>query len=239
MKIKLLVAAAATVVASSAMAQSAFEGFYGQLGIGYENNTFGSNTLNVGAKAGSSDSGTGGQISAPSSTAGGFSGTIGLGYNYSVSPQWLFGLGVDYNPLNLTSNSVAACNGCGAQQVTTKVSNRFNVFVTPGYVIDKDKLFYLKAGFSMEQVQYNLPAGPNTFTNTYNPTSNANGYIVGLGYKQLVDKNIYVFGEGNYMGYSKVSQSGTGNNATGTSQSIATTTTPSAYQFLVGVGYKF
>jgi hypothetical protein len=36
MKIKLLVAAAATVVASSAMAQSAFEGAYGQLGVGYQ-----------------------------------------------------------------------------------------------------------------------------------------------------------------------------------------------------------
>lgn len=36
MKIKLLVAAAATVLASSAMAQSAFEGAYGQLGIGYQ-----------------------------------------------------------------------------------------------------------------------------------------------------------------------------------------------------------
>ncbi|QWD08722.1 carbohydrate porin [Polynucleobacter paneuropaeus] len=238
MKIKLLVAAAATVVASSAMAQSAFEGFYGQLGIGYENNTFGSNTLNVGAKAGSSDSGTGGAISGPSSTAGGFSGTVGLGYNYAVSPQWLVGLGVDYNPLSLTSNGNAVCNGCNTQS-TVKVSNRLNVFVTPGYAIDKDKLVYLKAGYSMEQVQPNLPAGPNTFTNTYNPSSNASGYIVGLGYKQMVDKNIYVFGEGNYMGYSKLSQSGTGNNATGASQSIATTTTPSAYQFLVGVGYKF
>ncbi|QWD22880.1 outer membrane beta-barrel protein [Polynucleobacter paneuropaeus] len=238
MKIKLLVAAAATVVASSAMAQSAFEGFYGQLGVGYENNTFGSNTVNVGAKAGDPTSGTGGTISGPSSTAGGFSGTVGLGYNYAVSPQWLVGLGVDYNPLSLTSNGNAVCNGCSAQS-TVKVSNRLNIFVTPGYAIDKDKLVYLKAGYSMEQVQPNLPASANTFTNNYNPTSNANGYIVGLGYKQLVDKNIYVFGEGNYMGYSKVSQSGTGNNATGTSQSIATTTTPSAYQFLVGVGYKF
>ena len=39
MKIKLLVAAAATVVASSAMAQSAFQGFYGQIGTGYESNS--------------------------------------------------------------------------------------------------------------------------------------------------------------------------------------------------------
>jgi opacity protein-like surface antigen len=237
MKIKLLVAVAATVLASSATAQSAFQGFYGQLGIGYENNSLGSNTLNVAPRAGDPTSGTGGTVSGPSSTAGGFSGTVGLGYNYAVSPQWLVGLGVDYNPLSLTSNGNAVCNGCSVQS-TGKVSNRLNIFVTPGYAIDKDKLVYLKAGYSMEQIQPNLPASANTFTNTYNPSSNASGYIVGLGYKQMVDKNIYVFGEGNYMGYSKLSQSGTGNSGAA-SQAITTTTTPSAYQFLVGVGYKF
>ena len=83
MKIKLLVATAATVVASSVMAQSAFEGFYAQAGVGYENNSLSSRTLNVTARKGEPDSGTGGASpSAPSSTGGGFSGLIGLGYNY-------------------------------------------------------------------------------------------------------------------------------------------------------------
>ena len=40
MKIKLLVAAAATIMAGTAMAQSAFEGAYGQLGIGQGSGTF-------------------------------------------------------------------------------------------------------------------------------------------------------------------------------------------------------
>ena len=238
MKIKLLVAAAATVVASTAMAQSAFQGFYGQLGIGYESNSFGSNTLNVGSYAGDPTSGSGGPLSSPSATASGFSGAIGLGYNYSVAPKWLVGLGVDYNPLSLEGKA-AACNGCTVQ-ATYKASNRLNVFVTPGYEIDKDKLVYLKAGYSMEQVNTNIPASSDTFRNAYNPTSNANGYILGLGYKQLVDKNIFVFGEGNYMSYSKVTQTGSGiNYDNGLSQAITTTTTPTAYQFLVGVGYKF
>lgn len=39
MKIKLLVAAAATLLATSVMAQSSFTGAYGQLGVGFENNT--------------------------------------------------------------------------------------------------------------------------------------------------------------------------------------------------------
>lgn len=230
--------AVSSLVATTAYAQSAFQGFYGQLGVGYENNSFGSNTLNVAQKSGDAESGTNGVASAPSQNASGFAGTIGLGYNMSVAPKWLIGLGVDYNPLSLKSSGKAVCNDCTAQS-TIQASNRLNVFVTPGYEIDKDKLVYLKAGYSMEQIKTNLPASANTFTNSYNPTSNANGYIVGLGYKQFVDKNIYVFGEGNYMGYSKVTQNGTGTNADGTTQAITTTTTPSAYQFLIGVGYKF
>lgn len=234
MKKQLLVALAAGFIGTSAMAASAFEGLYGQLGVGYENNTISSmsisNTATTGHNAFSSAS--------PNQTASGFSGTIGLGYNYSVAPQWLLGLGVDYNPLSLTSSSTAVCNGCSAQG-TTKISNRLNVFVMPGYEIDKDKLVYLKAGYSMEQYQSTIPASSNSFVNTINPTSNANGYIVGLGYKQLVDKNIYVFGEGNYMGYSKVTQNTTGTNSDGTTQQLSGNGTPSAYQFLVGVGYKF
>ncbi|MBT8583401.1 porin family protein [Polynucleobacter paneuropaeus] len=232
-------AVAAGFIGTSAMAQSAFEGFYGQLGVGYENNSFGSNTLNVSAVSGAPGSGTSGTVSAPSQNASGFSGAIGLGYNYTIAPQWLIGLGIDYNPMSLKSSGAAPCSGCSAQD-TFQASNRLNVFVTPGYQLDKDSLVYLKAGYSMEQVQSNLPSGSNTFTNTLNTTTNANGYIVGLGYKQLVDKNIYVFGEGNYMSYSTVTQNGTGQNGSGNpSQSVTLSTKPSAYQFLVGVGYKF
>ncbi len=238
MKKNLLVAVAAVAISTGAMAQSAFEGFYGQLGVGYENNTFGSSTLNVGANSG--HTGTGGaNVGAPTQTASGFSGAIGLGYNYAVAPRLLLGVGIDYNPMTLTSGQAAVCNGCGAQS-TTKVSNRFNIFVTPGYEIDKDKLAYMKFGYTQEQVNMNLPAGPNTFTNSFNQTANAGGYTIGLGYKQLVDKNVYVFGEGNYMSYSSVGLSQNGNNADGTgAQRVTINTTPSAYQFLVGVGYKF
>jgi len=44
MKNKLLVVIATTLIAGSAMAQSAFQGFYGQVGVGYENNRVSSTT---------------------------------------------------------------------------------------------------------------------------------------------------------------------------------------------------
>ena len=235
MKIKLLVAAAATVVASTAMAQSAFQGFYAQAGVGYENNSFGSRTFNVTAKPGKPDTGTAGDLSAPSSSGGGFSGLIGLGYNYSVAPQWLIGIGADYSPTSTTTSTqfVVTCSPQSDCDGTNnyKVNNRYSVYLTPGYEVDKDKLVYLKAGYSGENVTWQ-PQG--TAASVASQSKTASGYVVGLGYKQLIDKNIYVFGEGNYYSYSSNNVSSTSG-----SQTVTQAQTPSAYQFLVGLGYKF
>jgi hypothetical protein len=223
MKIKLLVAAAATVVASSAMAQSAFEGFYGQLGVGYESNKPTTNWV-------SSDAG-GTRLSYTDSNANGFSGAIGLGYTASVAKDYLVTIGADYSPLSTTGNSNASLS------TTTftnqyKYSNRVNIFVAPGFLIDKDKQVYVKAGYSM----LNVKASGGTVGNTGgNPSANLNGYFAGLGYKQLIDKNLYFFGEGNYYSYGNKSMNYNFSGGTYDNTNVKAT----SYQFLVGVGYKF
>ena len=95
MKKKLLVAALFAVAGSSVMAQSAFQGFYGQIATGYESNTVsnlsGSETGGpIGGPVNYTDS-----YSASSQTFGGAPIVLGLGYNFSVAPKWLIGVGVD------------------------------------------------------------------------------------------------------------------------------------------------
>jgi outer membrane immunogenic protein len=216
---KLLIAAAAVAMSSGAMAQSAFEGFYGQLGVGYENNSFANKTAYGPGSNGNA-------AAAPSQSASGFSGTVGLGYNYSVAPNLVLGLGVDYNPLSVKSGQSPLSNNANAAvNTTTQAANRYNIFVAPGYQFGADKLGYIKLGYSAEQLK-----AQNSGAQSSSGTANASGYIVGLGYNQLIDKNIYVFGEANYMTYSNTTMS-TGN--------LGVNTTPSTYQALVGVGYKF
>ena len=216
---KLLIAAAALAMSSGAMAQSAFEGFYGQVGVGYENNNFASKTAS--GSTGTNPAG------APSQSAGGFSGTVGLGYNYSVAPNLVLGLGVDYNPMSVKSGQNQLSNNQSAGvNTTTQAANRYNIFVTPGYQFGADKLGYIKLGYSAEQLKTQNSGGLST-----SGTGTASGYIVGLGYKQLIDKNIYVFGEANYMSYS--------NTTISAGSGVNVNTTPSTYQALVGIGYKF
>lgn len=238
MKKKLLVAALVASASTATFAQSAFEGFYGQIATGYENNSVGSMNATASDLNGSNPT----PYSAPNQSFGGAPLVVGLGYNFSVAPKWLIGLGVDYSALSQTSSTFTSTNPFGetTSGASMKVSDRFNVFLTPGYAIDKDKLVYLKAGYSSVKVTANSPtsyvdlnsAGP--ITGFSNPSSTVGGYIVGLGYKQIITGGIYGFAEGNYMSYSKPSLS-TSNSGT------AYTMNPSlsSYQLLVGIGYKF
>lgn len=123
---------------------------------------------------------------------------------------------------------------------TLEASNRFNVFVAPGYEVDKDKPVYLKAGYSSVSAKSNSPTsysipGESRSLSSTNQSKTFGGYVLGLGYKQFITGGLYGLAEFNYMSYSKSSFSSTD------SMGYTTTTNPSAsaYQVLVGLGYKF
>ena len=67
------------------------------------------------------------------------------------------------------------------------------------------------------------------------------GYIVGLGYKQIIQGGLYGFAEANYMGYGDISGSVTQSYTDGTPGTFTSRTSASlnAYNLLIGVGYKF
>ena len=235
---KLLFVITAALLSASASAQSTFEGFYGQVATGYESNQFGN----------TSSRDTAGDIwNSGSQNANGVPLVLGLSYNYSIAPKWLVGLGIDYSAL---SQETSIYNSTRAPEILSgselQTSNRFNIFVTPGYEIDKDKLVYLKAGYSMVDVKQTNPnyytsntpgIGNNTvsYVSGDSQSKTVGGFVVGLGYKQMITSGFYGFAEASYMNYSKPSFSAT------TTAQYTTNTSPSLsiYQALVGIGYKF
>jgi outer membrane immunogenic protein len=124
MKIKLLVAAAATVMASSVMAQSAFEGAYGQIGIGYQSTKPAIDGVNF-------------------SSSNGFGSSVGLGYTFAVDKTFLLGVGAEYSPIASSS-----ATGTGETAFQYKNQNTYNIFVSPGIAINKDALAYAKVGYT-------------------------------------------------------------------------------------------
>ena len=192
-----------------ANAQSAFEGFYAQAGIGYESVT---------------PSFTGGSISGFSYSASGnnansFAGTVGAGYNFAVTPSFLLGIGAEYSPIaGSKANYTITVPGIVSATGQYNKKDSYNIFIAPSIVIDKDKLAYAKVGYTGANVT--SEGGDNT---------SLNGYSLGLGYKQIISGGLYGFGEVNYASYANASIGG------GASGSFSATAT----NVIVGLGYKF
>jgi hypothetical protein len=236
MKIKLLVAAAATVVASSAMAQSkSFEGAYGQLGIGYESVT---PSLSLGN--GNVTNSSGAQVASfpygsSISNTNSFSGAVGIGYYHSISKDFLLGIGAEYNPINSQSANYSVSNPTfGTDSGTWKKQNSYNIFLSPATPIGTDGLLYGKVGFTGASVK-NTIGGEST-------TTNLTGYSLGAGYKQFITGGLYGFGEVNYASYGNKTQNNSetvvsSGGTFGLSQS--STFSANTFNVMVGVGYRF
>jgi hypothetical protein len=232
MKVKLFLGYFGLIFSCATVAQSQFAGAYGQISTGYENNRVSSAQL-----TGTAYGGTPNTTNSVSTNSGSAPLVLGLGYLFPVQNNVTIGLGVDYSTLTQETNSAAfyypTINNSPSFNYKFTISNRFSIFAAPGYAIDKDKLAYAKLGYSSQSVQYSQ-------TNCCSSPSNkaqVGGYVLGLGYKQLITSGLYGFVEANYYGYAKPSLSSTYTDQGG--GTVSSNPNVSAYNFLLGLGYKF
>ncbi len=220
---KFLAIIATVLMSGSAFAQSAFEGAYGQAGIGYDKNSV--------KEAIGND--TGENVLVTSASKGSVSGVIGFGYNFVAAKDYLIGVGADYGVVSSSRFDGTNVNATIGQ----KVSNRYNIFVAPAYVIDKDKLAYFKVGYSNQTVKSTVQGANSVVRDQTIGSGSAKGYVLGLGYKQIINNGFYGFAEANFYNYSGVSTS----SQRLTNGAVITNYSPksSAYQALIGAGYKF
>ena len=211
MKYHLQLGLVIATLATPAFAQSVFTGFYGQVGIGYENSTpsYSGGTLNNSAYSYGISGGT----------TNSFAGTATIGYYFPVTGNFLLGIGAEYSPLSgVKSNATVTLPALKYSETqTVKKGDSYNLFISPAYAIDKDKLAYAKVGYS--NANYEIGGDNDTY----------NGYSLGLGYRQIIQGSWYGFAEVNYMSYGNQNVA---TNASGTASFKVTNA-------LVGVGYKF
>ncbi len=241
LKMSTLALVLTTAAMSSAMAQStktnAWEGAYGQVGIGF--GIFSPSISSGTAVAPAPYSAA--QITTSATNVNNVNtGLVNLaaGYNFAIDKEFLLGLGVTYYP-GASSGATGTLVGTAAapygalsssQTATYNVKNLYSIVLTPGYAIDKDRLAYAKIGYTGATIGLSTPSIANF-------TTNLNGLALGLGYKQMITGSIYGFGEVNYATYgsknvaSVVSSSG----VTYSGMSVKGTGT----DFLVGIGYRF
>lgn len=225
MKAKLLAASLLSVAMTGVFAQSKFEGFYGQLGVGYENVNPSSSS------SGLTIAGIGNlPISNSTSSQGSLVGVATLGYTATITKDFLLGIGVDYEPFNSQSGTFSSSFHGGSISGTWNKQNSYNIFLAPATPVGSDGLLYAKVGYSGAQIQ-STERGDSF-------TSSLTGYVLGLGYKQIISGGLYGFGELNYASYGKVTKtySGVYNGLYG---SVSNTLSANSANAVVGIGYKF
>jgi outer membrane immunogenic protein len=210
---------------------SSFVGAYGQIATGYESNTAQSSTFSLSAES----VGTYNAITGQNPTSDGVALVLGGGYNFQIDPKFLLGVGGDWSAFNnVTSDATYYFQPGITTEIGYKTSNRYSIFFTPSYVIDKDKLAYFKVGYTGQGVTLEGDGG-----STLGGSAQLSGYALGLGYKQMITHGVYAFGEGNYYGYSKTNWNTNSDNNGGTPANFNANPDVISYTFLAGVGYVY
>lgn len=221
-----LLAAGVVGFSAGAQAQSKFDGFYGQVGVGYESiqPSFSNSNVTV--------SGVGtAPIGTSISNANGFAGVVTLGYMTTVTKDFLLGIGAEYMPIaGQKANYSASVGGVSLGNGEYHKENSYNIFISPAIAVGTDGLAYAKVGYTGASVKDSF-AGSSA-------TTNYTGYSLGLGYKQIIQGGLYGFAEGNYMSYGNKTNSASSQYA-GYTITATNTTSANAYNLLVGIGYKF
>lgn len=232
-------------ISTSSHSKEQFEGFYTQIGSGTERNSV--EELN----ATSVSTFNNGSTQADNLYLGKkyFKGAPihgALGFNVRVSPKWIMGVGAEYSHLAKKSQGetiVGSNTGNFIPNVQVGIQGRYNVFMTSGLVIDKNKLLYIKAGYSRQKLVLTEPGNTSGFQRdpAVSVSDHINGYILGLGYRQMLTDNFYGFAEANYMKYRKadLNFSTVATDGTYTTQTSGINPKTSAYNLLVGLGYEY
>lgn len=195
-----------------------YTGFYADLGFGYRDiTTSTSSVLSLNSTV------------IPSSiSSGGASHTLAVltgGYSFNLAHNFFLGIGANISPANgLTQQLQVQALNRNTTVSGIKSLYNYGVFITPGIQIEEG-LLYLKAG-------------KQTQVNNSNSSTNFNGYLLGLGYKQFIYDSIYLFGEADYSSYDAQTTSRTFVSS-GRTINAAVTTTPQSSRVLLGVGYQF
>jgi hypothetical protein len=265
-KISAIALALTSFAATNALAQStktnAWEGVYGQAGVGYGMfvPSIGSGTAatknTVVAPAGIPGVPAGTPLTAlgyPASVNQNVSASnvnnvntgiaaLAAGYNFGITSEWLLGLAATYYPgassgatgtLNVAPTSINGLLGTLPVQGAS---------TTASYQVKNLYSIIATPGYALDKdrlvygkVGYTgATIGLSAPTIAYN-TTNLHGFTVGLGYKQILVDSIYAFGEINYASYGNSTASATTTTGTAVSAPIKGTGT----DLLVGIGYRF
>lgn len=193
---KIVIASLLVAATSGAMADGAFDGVNAQIGLGF---------ASLGGNLNSTDSYTDGTRSGSSSenvAQNGLLGNVALGYSYGFNKQFNLAANVFYNfgssAAGNANSNYSETNYSESSSVNPTLKNIWGISVEPGYYFSDKSLGFVKLGWAMASTKASWNYSENDAGNTSNSNSGnvsfgtSNGFLYGLGFKQLLTDNIYL-----------------------------------------------
>jgi len=220
----------------SAKAESLFDGFYEQIGVGFNKTNFNLSTTPLSVST--NNFATTASIGNSTNISGAFT----AGYLKKIKDNFLLGLSVDAHPFESPSTAygVSIATRPSASTVVGSFQNQsnFTISLIPAIEISPNALAYLKLGYVWGSVQKNYTVTTPASINTVNQSVNLSGTAIGVGYKRFISDQMYGFTEMNYVHKNDFTQQNTVTIANTTANYSATS---GGYYVnaLIGLGYQF
>ena len=124
-------------------------------------------------------------------------------YTFDLNNKWLLGLGLslDLYPIDGDKHSLSQ-SVWGGGDWKSRTTNHYSVYLTPTYLIDDSLAVFGKLSYQSKNID-NIW----TYPDGYNDHVRLNGIGAGLGIKKMINQNIYLQIEGEYVDYSNKSLS--------------------------------
>lgn len=193
---KMVIAGLLAAATSGAMADGAFDGVNAQIGLGF---------ASLGAKTSATDSYSDTTRSGSSSenvAQNGILGNIALGYSHGFNKQFNLAANVFYNfgssAAGDANYNYSKTNYTESSSVNPTLKNIWGISVEPGYYFSDKSLGFIKLGWAMASAKASWnysenDAGDTSGSNSGNVSfGTSNGFLYGLGFKQLLTDNIYL-----------------------------------------------
>ena len=223
---KIVIAGLLAAAASGAMADGSFDGVNAQIGMGF---------ANLGSDYTENYQNNAGTYSTTSNAKGGQNGMLGniaIGYSYGFDKQVNLAANVFYNFGSSNAGYLSGSDSDGVSgSVQSKLKNIWGISVEPGYYFADKSLGFVKLGWAMASTSGSF-SGSESSGNVSMGT--ANGFLYGLGFKQLITDNVYVGIDAYQVAFS--SKSSTMSDSSGNYQM---SNKPNMTYGGINLGYKF
>ena len=195
-------------ISPSVFAGAAFDGLNAQVGVGF---------ANLGSESQWSGSYKYGEK--------GVLGNVSLGYSRQLNNRFNFAANVFYT-FGSDKTGGAFRDGSPNYNSRFKTKNIWGLVAEPGYYFSENSLGYFKLGYARATSEYEDSGSQSDY-------GNSNGFLYGLGFKQMIQDRIFVGAETYHIDFSK------SDNVYNSWWEVNTNNTPSVTYGGVTLGYNF